>query len=253
MRLRTVALAVPVAVLAVLIVVLAVLAVLPRSVIGDLAYPPPTPLPAQPGCPVSTESDPLCIVVLGDSTAAGVPLEGDDRWWVRMEDALAAALPDRQVAVANWAIPRSRVDVLESAANDQPALESFDIAIVLEGVNDVGRTPVDEWSKRYEAAVEQLEARGLDVGRRGTAGELRERRPGASARRRRLKPCARWPKPDRPVLDIAARYRADGDEAAASYYADNLHQSEAGQQVIAEMATSVVLGLVGDGKAEGTR
>ena len=49
----------------------------------------------------------------------------------------------------------------------------------------------------------------------------------------------------RPLLDIAARFRADGDEAAASYYHDNLHQSAAGQQVIAEMATSAVLGLAG--------
>ena len=244
MRRRTVALAVPIAVLVVLIVALAVLAVLPRSVIGDLAYPPPTPLPAQPGCPVSAEPDPLCIVVLGDSTAAGVPLEGDDRWWKRMKVALAAALPDRQVAVANWAIPRSRVDVLESAANDQPALESFDIAIVLEGVNDVGRTPVDEWSKRYEAAVGQLEARGLDVvvavppaNFEGGTQEHRHDEVDEAVRA--------MAKPDRPVLEIAARFRADGDEAAAGYYHDNLHQSEAGQDVIAEMATDVVLGLVG--------
>ena len=185
---------------------------------------------------MSAGSDPLCIVVLGDSTAAGVPLEGDDRWWKRMEDALTAALPDRQVAVANWAIPRSRVDVLEAAANDQPALESFDIAIVLEGVNDVGRTPVDEWSKRYQAAVEQLEARGLDV---VVAAPPANFESGAQEHRHDevAEAVRAMAKPDRPVLDIAARFRADGDKAAASYYADNLHQSDAGQQVIAEMAT----------------
>ncbi len=244
MRPRTVALGSLVVLIAVLVVlaVLAVLAVLPRSVIGDIAYPPPTPLPAQPGCPVASESDPLCIVVLGDSIAAGVPLEGDDRWWMRLEHALADALPGRQVAVVNWAVPRSRVDVLESAANDQPALESFDIAIVLEGVNDVDHTPTDEWAKRYEAAVERMEERGLHVVVAAPPpnfenGAIQHRHDEVDDAVRAVAG------PDRPLLDIAARFRADGDEAAASYYSDNLHQGDAGQRVIAEMATNTVLGL----------
>jgi hypothetical protein len=51
--------------------------------------------------------------------------------------------------------------------------------------------------------------------------------------------------PQRSLLDIAARFRADGDDAAASYYADSLHQDDAGQRVIADLATDVVLGRVG--------
>ena len=51
--------------------------------------------------------------------------------------------------------------------------------------------------------------------------------------------------PDRPLLDIAARFRADGGDVAAGYYSDGLHQSDAGQQVIAEMATNAVLSLAG--------
>ena len=226
------------------ILLLSLVALLAGCSIDDMVLPPPTPLPAQSECPVAAEPQRLCIVVLGDSTAAGVPLEGDDRWWKRMENALAAALPDHQVAVANWAVPRSRVDVLESAANDQPALESFDIAIVLEGVNDVGRTPVDEWSKRYQAAVERMEARGLAVVVAAPPpnfenGAMQDRHDEIDDAVRAMA------KDDRPLLDIAARFREDGDKAAASYYFDSLHQDDAGQQVIADMATDVVLRLLG--------
>ena len=112
---------------------------------------------------MASGSDPLCIVVLGDSIAAGVPLDGADRWWKRLERALADALPGATLAVVNWAVPRGRVNVLESAANDQPNLNSFDIAIVIEGVNDVDHTPTDEWTKRYEDAVQRMEDLGLTV------------------------------------------------------------------------------------------
>ncbi len=226
------------------ILLLSLAALMAGCSIDDMVLPPPTPLPAQAECPVSAVPERLCIVVLGDSTAAGVPLEGDARWWSRMEDALAVALPDRQVAVVNWAVPRSRVDVLESAANDQPALESFDVAIVLEGVNDVGRTSVDEWSKRYQAAVERMEERGLDVVIAAPPpnfenGAMEDRHDEIDNAVRAMA------KDDRPLLDIAARFRDDGDEAAASYYFDSLHQDDAGQQVIAEMATDVVVRLLG--------
>lgn len=249
MRPRTVALGaffVLVAVVAVIAILagLVIVGLVPRSVIGDIAYPLPTPLPAQPACPLASASDPLCIIILGDSTAAGIPLAGDDRWWRRMEAALAAGLPDRQVAVANWAVPRGRVDVLESAAEDQPALESFDIAIILEGVNDVDHTPIDEWARRYQASVEQIEARGLEVIIAAPPANFEN---GTQEHRHdEVDDAVRaMAKPDRPLLDIAARFRADGDEAAASYYADNLHQADGGQQVIAEMATGIVLGLQG--------
>ena len=192
---------------------------------------------------MASESDPLCVLVLGDSLAAGVPLEGADRWWMRLERALAEALPGRQVAVVNWAVPRGRVNVLESAANDQPDLESFDIAIVIEGVNDVNHTPTDEWAKRYGAAVDRIEERGLTVVVAAPAPSFHD---GAFETRYDAVDNAvrAMAAPDRPLLDIAAAFRAAGSGVAAGYYADGLHQSDAGQQVIARMATQAVMGLI---------
>ena len=156
---------------------------------------------------------------------------------------LADALPGREVAVVNWAVPRGRVNVLESAADDQPNLESFDIAIVIEGVNDVDHTPTDEWTKRYEDAVVRLEERGLTVVVAAPApsfsdGAFQTRYDDVDAAVRAMAG------PNRPLLDIAARFRADGSDVAAAYYADGLHQSDAGQQVIAKMATDVIMGLL---------
>jgi lysophospholipase L1-like esterase len=210
----------------------------------DAGYPPPTPLPAQPSCAVSSEPAPLCVLVLGDSTAAGVPLTGSARWWERLDRRLVAALPDRQVEVDSWAVPSSRIDVLESAATTQAGLDSYDVAIILEGVNDVGHTGTDEWASRYERAVEALESRGLRVILTTPipnfeAGAIQTRHDAIDDAVRRLE------RPDRPVLDVAARFRAAGRDAA-TYYSDNLHQSVAGQAVIAEMAERAVTGLLGE-------
>ena len=123
----------------------------------------PTPLPRQPECRVSQEPRSLCVVILGDSIAAGVPVLGEERWWVRLQSLLGAALPDRHVVVDSWAVPGSRVDVLESAARDQAALDSYDVAIVIEGVNDDGGLPINDWRMRYEAAIAEIERGGLLV------------------------------------------------------------------------------------------
>ena len=93
--------------------------------------------------PAADDPGRLCIIVLGDSIADGTPLTGDDRWWVQLESQLAAELPERTVVVDSWAVPGSRVDVLEAAARDQAALDTYDVAIVIEGVNDEGETPLD--------------------------------------------------------------------------------------------------------------
>ena len=117
----------------------------------------------QADCAAAADPDRLCVVVLGDSIADGTPLTGDDRWWVRLESLLGTELPDRTVVVAAGRSLGSRIDVLEAAARDQAALDSYDVAIVIEGVNDVGVMPLDDWRSRYEAVIERLEQRCLDV------------------------------------------------------------------------------------------
>jgi lysophospholipase L1-like esterase len=205
---------------------------------------PPTPLPQQPECQAALERPHLCVLVLGDSIAAGSPLSGDDRWWVRLGSALATALPDRRVVVDSWAVPGSHVDVLESAARDQPALGSYDVAIVMEGVNDRTSLPIDAWRARYASAIAAIERRGLIVvvgtpppsfeGGAFTASydpiaaALREVAAGR-----------------RPLLDIAARWHADGATVAATYYSDLIHQGPVGQRLMAEMARDVVLRAIG--------
>jgi lysophospholipase L1-like esterase len=201
----------------------------------------PSPLPHQPGCAVAARPGSVCIVVLGDSIGVGVPVEGDDRWWIRLRDALARDLPGRDVEIDNWAVSGSRVDVLESAARDQPDLVTYDIAIVIEGVNDLNDVSVDNWRPRYASAIAALEAKGLiailatpppsfengSFGTRydATASAIRELAASGS----------------RPLFDIAARWRRDGATLAASYYVDSVHQSTAGQALMASMARDIVL------------
>ena len=201
----------------------------------------PSPLPRQPGCAIRADLNALCILILGDSIGVGVPVEGDDRWWIRLRNGLAKDLPGRAVEIDNWAVSGSRVDVLESAARDQPDLITYDIAIVIEGVNDLNDVTVDEWRPHYAAAIAALEAKGLiailatpppdfanaTFGTRydGTAAAIRDLAASGS----------------RPLLDLAARWRSDGAERAATYYVDFIHQGVAGQKVMAAMAREVVL------------
>ena len=205
--------------------------------------PPSTPLPLQAGC-AAKEPAPLCILILGDSIAAGAPLEGEARWWRQLEAQLAAALPRRTVVVDSWAVSGSQVDLLESAARDQPGLGSYDFAIVIEGVNDEVVLPTDAWRARYEAAVSAIEAKGpavmvatpppnLDNGRLGTRYDAVAQaiRSVASGQR--------------PLLDIAARWTTDGSTTASTYYVDAIHQSAAGQSAMAALARDAVLEALG--------
>jgi lysophospholipase L1-like esterase len=213
---------------------------------GGTSSPSPlqTPLRQEPDCQAAREPTALCIVILGDSIASGVPLNGDDRWWVQLGSLLSAALPDRRVVVESWAVPGSRVDLLESVAHDQPALDSYDLAIVIEGVNDEVALPLDVWRLRYEAAIAAIERSGLVVVL-GTPppsfenGAFATRYDPTAAALREIAAGRR------PLLDIAARWHADGAVVAAAYYADLIHQGAIGQQLMAEMARDVVLGAVG--------
>ncbi len=205
------------------------------------SFSAPTPLPAQPQCRAYGEPGALCVVVLGDSIAAGVPLGGGDRWWVQLQSLLEAAVPGRAVSVESWAVPGSMVDVLESAAREQAALDSFDAAIVIEGVNDEGRLALDVWLARYEAAVAAMQRKGLLV-IVGTpppgfeSGAFTSRYDATAAAIRKVAAGQRCP-----ILDVAKRWREDGAAAAAAYYADLIHQAAPGQRIIAEMASELVI------------
>lgn len=226
------------------IVVLAALAVGACTSAQPASNAPPTPLPRQPGCTTAATNDSLCIVVLGDSIGQGVPSTGDDRWWVRLRLLLTNALPGRHVTIDNWAVSGSRVDVLESATRDQPEIDTYAIAIIIEGVNDAATTPIEAWQPRYRAAVKELQARGVipilvtpppsyEDGGFGTqydatAGAIRD-----------VAAAGPWP-----LLDLAAQWRAAGPTIAGAYYVDLIHQSDAGQIVMAALARDVVLEAV---------
>ena len=202
----------------------------------------PTLLPAQATCRFATDPESLCVLVLGDSIAAGVPLSGRDRWWAKVEDQVAVALPKRPIAVESWAVPGGGIDVLESAAA-QPALDSYDAAIVFEGVNDVGFVPLAKWTARYEAAVVSMESRGLIV-IIGTPppsfedGEFKTRYDAVASVLRGVADR------DRPLLDIAARWHSDGAALAATYYSDLIHQGAVGQSLMADLARETLLAAV---------
>jgi lysophospholipase L1-like esterase len=207
--------------------------------------PPPTPLPPQSACADHQLEATVCILILGDSIAEGVPLSGDERWWARMSRLVGAELPGRTIRVSSWAVPGSRVDVLAAAANTQSAITTYDIAIVIEGVNDEAWMPLAEWRSRYQAAIETLEAKGLTV-LLGTPPPSFENGAFAS----RYDPTAAAIREvagnRRPLVDIAARWKRDGPATASSYYSDLIHQGPAGQQLMAELATPIVLEAIGD-------
>jgi hypothetical protein len=204
----------------------------------------PSPLPRQAGCAVATEADSLCIVVLGDSIGVGVPVEGDDRWWPRLRRLLEADLPGRTIQIDNWAVSGSQVDVLESVARDQPELPTYDIAIVVEGVNDLVARSVEAWGPRYEAAVTAIEARDVTVivttpPPSFENGAFGSRYDGLAAAVRAMAG------PHRLLLDLATRWRADGPAIAAAYYVDSIHQALPGQIVMAALARDAVLKAIG--------
>ena len=167
------------------------------------------------------------------ASGSGCRSLGDDRWWIRLGAALTQSLPDRHVVVDDWAVSGSRVDVLEAVARDQSALSTYDIAIVIEGVNDQAVTPIADWQPRYEAAITAIEQQGpvVVVATPPPGFEngdfIRLFDPTVAALREVAGD-------RRPLLDLAARWHADGAAVAAAYYVDIIHQSAAGQAVMAD-------------------
>ncbi len=200
-----------------------------------------SPMPSPPPCdPPAAARVVLNILVLGDSIAAGDPLTGKDRWSATLERLLAAALLERVVHVCNAAVGGSRIDFLESSIAGRSDLGSYDVALVIEGVNDDGFTPLDEWARRYGAAVAKLEAGGLVVVI-GTApptlvqGRFTDRYQPIAEELRRIAAVE-----GRVLLDVDGHWRDLGPEEAGPFYSDLIHQGPAGQAVIAEMAASLI-------------
>jgi lysophospholipase L1-like esterase len=201
-------------------------------------------LPRQAGCAGVADSASLCILILGDSLAVGAPLIGDDRWWRRLQATLGTALPNRNVIIDNWAISGGQVDVLESAVRDQPDVGTYELAIVIEGVNDAHVLTREDWRVRYEAAIELLESKGPTVVLTTPPPRLEE--SGFDPRYDEVAAAVREVAAGgRPLLDLAVRWRADGASRARAYYVDPIHQSAAGQAVMATMAHDVVLAAIG--------
>jgi hypothetical protein len=85
-----------------------------------------------------------------------------DHWPARLEALLREDFPGRDVMVSNRAQGGSQVHLLESRVAELP-LGSYDVAIVITGLNDTTVRPLDAWSPRYTAAIEQLKDAGLIV------------------------------------------------------------------------------------------
>ena len=199
--------------------------------------------PPSRGAPPPPSADILCILVLGDSIAEGVPIPKRRPVVARLRQLLQAEPAGRTITIDSWAVSGSQIEVLESAARDQPELGTYDVAIVIEGVNDQHRLSADAWKPRYEAASRGIRGQGRDRHRHHPAAAVRGRRLRDALRRLRGRGPGRR-RAGRACLDLAARWRADGPTLAGTYYVDSVHQSVAGQIVMAAAAHEVVLAAV---------
>jgi lysophospholipase L1-like esterase len=210
---------------------------------ASTATPVPSATPAP--CPATAGDAATCILVLGDSIAAGEGAAGTDRWPARLEALLREDLPDRNVMVSNWAQGGSQINLLESRATEMP-LDAYEVAIVITGLNDTSLMRIDQWAPRYVAAIEKLEDAGVKVVI-GTApptfegGVFTDRFAAVAEELREIAG-------DRPMLDIAKEWQELGVDTAADYYLDVVHQNAKGQAVIAALARTVVTDVL-EGRA----
>jgi lysophospholipase L1-like esterase len=189
------------------------------------------------------EPDDVCLLILGDSIAAGWPLTGPNQWWMRLREALTTALGDRQVMLQNLAVPGSGIATLEAAAAQREGVATHDVVLIIEGVNDNEVVPLEAWKGRYAAVVATLE----EAGSRVVIGTPPPSFEDGGFRTRYLPIAAalRDIAGERvSLLDLDASFRADGASRAAAYYSDILHQTAAGQARMAELATPIVLALI---------
>ena len=201
---------------------------------------------AQSACRSTSDHDAFRVLVLGDSIAAGYPLVQPNRWSDKLEQGLRQELPDFDVELRNDARSATQIDFLESSVAAHKDLWKYQVAIVIEGVNDVGVIPHAEWVRRYRTVIETIEAGGPAViigtpppilagGRFHSDGD----RVAESLRRIAAQS-------DRLVLDIALLWRDLGAGAAAKLYADTIHPNLEGQTRIADLALRIALSTAPD-------
>ena len=108
--------------------------------------------------------DPVQLVVLGDSIAAGLGAERrKDTLGARIARGLAAET-HRSVRLRTAAVVGSESSALPAQVGSLPADYRPDVAVIVVGGNDVThRVPVAESTGHLAAAVEALRARGAEV------------------------------------------------------------------------------------------
>ena len=197
--------------------------------------------PAATATPSATETlapNAFNVVVLGDSIAAGTGATGDStRWWIRVQTALRAALPERSIVVKNSARAGTGVDYLERTATTVSTI-AYQAAVIIEGQND----NIDDasWKSRYAAVVTGLEAKGIVVIVGTYPPTLRA---GAFVPTTRTGVIRTLAGPKRPLLDFEQRWLQAGPTTAATWYFDEVHANDAGQEIQAEIALAVLLPL----------
>lgn len=198
--------------------------------------------PAAPVIPSATQASPplkpFNVVLLGDSIAEGIGATTDStRWWIRVQNSLRAAVPERSIVFKNAAIAGTGLDDLERTAATASPL-AYQVAVIIEGGND----QVDDgaWLSRYGAVISGLEAKGIVVVVGTYPPALRAGAFAPAGRNTLIRPFAG---PKRPLLDFEQRWRQAGPVTAAPWYSDEVHANDAGQAIEAEIALAVFLVL----------
>ncbi len=104
--------------------------------------------------PGATDTSPLRVVVLGDSTTTGPGLSSADKIWLRQ--ALSELHLDRPIEVTSLAVSGSRVDDVAERLPEALTVGA-DVAIVAVGSNDaLHGTPQRRFTERFNRVVESL-------------------------------------------------------------------------------------------------
>ncbi|MFC4050317.1 SGNH/GDSL hydrolase family protein [Actinomadura syzygii] len=105
----------------------------------------------------------LSLVMIGDSTAAGLGVHTADETPAALLATGLSAIADRPVRLTNVALPGSRSQALPGQV-DRALEVAPDVAVVMIGANDVtGRIPPAESVRHLADAVERLRAAGAHV------------------------------------------------------------------------------------------
>ena len=99
------------------------------------ASPPPSPRPSPTGAPTSDASEPLTLVVIGDSNSTGYT--GTIERGIEARTAWVAFLPTAQFTyIGGWAVDGATTTEMADAATAVPETQ---LVIIMGGTNDIGR------------------------------------------------------------------------------------------------------------------